>query len=108
VSTINSVVEGVGIADPASAEPSIEAEHLVKRYGETVAVAGVSFAVTQGEIFGYLGRNGSGKTTTVRMLTTLTRPSSGSARVAGVDIADARLVASTSASPCRTRRSTTP
>ena len=92
MSTINSVVEGVGIADPAPAEPSIEAEHLVKRYGETVAVAGVSFSVTQGEIFGYLGRNGSGKTTTVRMLTTLTRPSSGSARVAGVDIADARLV----------------
>jgi ABC-type multidrug transport system ATPase subunit len=52
----------------------------------------VTFAVARGEIFGYLGRNGSGKTTTVRMLTTLTRPSSGSARVAGVDIADARRV----------------
>jgi daunorubicin resistance ABC transporter ATP-binding subunit len=92
VSTINSVVEWIRIADPSSAEPSIEAEDLVKRYRETVAVVGVSFAVTQGEIFGYLGRNGSGKTTTVRMLTTLTRPSSGIARVAGIDIADARRV----------------
>jgi ABC-2 type transport system ATP-binding protein len=82
----------VGIADPPSPEASIEAEQLVKRYGDTVAVAGVSFTVARGEIFGYLGRNGSGKTTTVRMLTTLTRPSSGTARVAGVDIGDARRV----------------
>jgi ABC-type multidrug transport system ATPase subunit len=52
----------------------------------------VTFAVGRGEIFGYLGRNGSGKTTTVRMLTTLTRPTAGTARVAGVDIADARRV----------------
>jgi daunorubicin resistance ABC transporter ATP-binding subunit len=92
VSTINSVVEATGIADPPSGEPSIAAEHLAKRYGETVAVADVTFAVARGEIFGYLGRNGSGKTTTVRMLTTLTRPSSGTARVAGVDIADTRHV----------------
>jgi ABC-2 type transport system ATP-binding protein len=70
----------------------IEADQLVKRYGDTVAVAGVSFTVGRGEIFGYLGRNGSGKTTTVRMLTTLTRPSSGSARVAGIDIALVRRV----------------
>jgi ABC-2 type transport system ATP-binding protein len=85
---------------------SIEVEHLVKRYGETVAVAGVTFAVGRGEIFGYLGRNGSGKTTTVRMLTTLTRPSSGRANVAGADIADVRRCASRSASPCRTPHST--
>jgi ABC-2 type transport system ATP-binding protein len=93
VSTINTVV-GVGeeTADPPTAETSIEAEQLVKLYGDTVAVAGVSFAVGRGEVFGYLGRNGSGKTTTVRMLTTLTRPSSGTAAVAGVDIADARRV----------------
>jgi ABC-2 type transport system ATP-binding protein len=51
----------------------------------------VSLAVAGGEIFGYL-RNGSGKTTTVRTLTTLTRPSTGAARVAGIDIADARRV----------------
>jgi ABC-type multidrug transport system ATPase subunit len=93
VSTINSVVgAGRGTTDPPSAEATIEAEDLVKRYGGTVAVAGVSFAVGRGEVFGYLGRNGSGKTTTVRMLTTLTRPSSGRARVAGVDVGDARGV----------------
>jgi daunorubicin resistance ABC transporter ATP-binding subunit len=92
VPTINSVVTEATIADSTSADPAIEAEHLVKRYGETVAVADVSFAVTRGEIFGYLGRNGSGKTTTVRVLTTLTRPSSGTARVADVDITDTRWV----------------
>jgi ABC-2 type transport system ATP-binding protein len=92
VSTINSVAGDVESADPPSADASIEAEQLVKRYGDTVAVAGVSFAVAPGEIFGYLGRNGSGKTTTVRMLTTLTRPSSGRGQVAGINIADARRV----------------
>jgi daunorubicin resistance ABC transporter ATP-binding subunit len=92
VFTINSVVGGSEIANHPSADTAIEAEQLVRRYGETVAVAGVTFAVGRGEIFGYLGRNGSGKTTTVRMLTTLTRPTAGTARVAGVDIADARRV----------------
>jgi ABC-2 type transport system ATP-binding protein len=93
VSTINSVVgAAAATADAPSAGAAIEAEQLVKRYGETVAVAGVSFAVGKGEIFGYLGRNGSGKTTTVRMLTTLTRPSSGTATVAGVHITEARRV----------------
>ena len=82
----------MAIADSSSVDPSIEAERLVKRYGQTVAVSDVSFAVACGEIFGYLGRNGSGKTTTVRMLTTLTRPSSGTARVAGVDVSDTRRV----------------
>jgi ABC-2 type transport system ATP-binding protein len=92
VFTINSVVSEVEIANHPSAQTSIEAEQLVKRYGEMVAVAGVTFAVGRGEIFGYLGRNGSGKTTTVRMLTTLTRPTAGTAWVVGVDIADARRV----------------
>jgi ABC-2 type transport system ATP-binding protein len=86
------VSDGGETVGPASEEASIEAEQLVKHYGETIAVAGVSFTVGRGEILGYLGRNGSGKTTTVRMLTTLTRPSSGTARVAGVDITDARRV----------------
>jgi ABC-2 type transport system ATP-binding protein len=92
VSTIDSVVGERENADPPAAGATIEADQLVKRYGDTVAVAGVSFTVGRGEIFGYLGRNGSGKTTTVRMLTTLTRPSSGTARVAGIDIALARRV----------------
>lgn len=65
----------------------IEAKNLTKRYGDAVVVDGVSFAVPEGQVFGYLGRNGSGKTTTVRMLTTLTHPTAGSATVAGFDLA---------------------
>ena len=65
---------------------AIEAEHLVKRFGDTLAVDDVSFAVPQGTVLGLLGPNGAGKTTTVRMMTTLTRPTSGTARVAGHDV----------------------
>jgi ABC-2 type transport system ATP-binding protein len=66
--------------------PAIEADNLVKHFGETVAVDGVSFAVPQGTVLGLLGPNGAGKTTTVRMMTTLTTPTSGTARVAGFDV----------------------
>lgn len=66
--------------------PAIETDLLSRRYSDTVAVDEVSIAVAEGTIFGYLGRNGSGKSTTVRMLTTLLRPSSGGARVGGHDI----------------------
>jgi ABC-2 type transport system ATP-binding protein len=69
-----------------SQRPAIEAENLVKHFGETVAVDGVSFSVPQGTVLGLLGPNGAGKTTTVRMMTTLTRPTSGTGRVAGHDI----------------------
>ena len=65
---------------------TIEATHLAKHYGDVTAVSDVSFSVAPGEIFAYLGRNGSGKTTTVRMLTTLTRATSGTASVAGFDV----------------------
>ena len=68
------------------ASAAIKAVGLQKVYGEVEAVAGVTFEIAEGEIFAYLGRNGSGKTTTVRILTTLTRPTAGSATVAGVDI----------------------
>ncbi|MBI4463661.1 MAG: ATP-binding cassette domain-containing protein [Acidobacteria bacterium] len=64
----------------------VEVEGLVKRYGDLVAVNGVSFAVEEGEIFGFLGPNGAGKTTTILMLTTLLRSSGGRARVGGYDI----------------------
>ena len=64
----------------------IEAEGLVRRFGDLVAVAGVDLVVEQGEIFGFLGPNGAGKSTLVRMLTTLLRPSGGRARVAGYDV----------------------
>lgn len=73
-----------------SPAPTINAHGLSKNYGDITAVARVTFQVTEGEIFAYLGRNGSGKTTTVRMLTTLTRPTAGTATVAGIDIANSR------------------
>jgi ABC-2 type transport system ATP-binding protein len=65
---------------------AVEAVDLVKHFGKTVAVDGVSFAVPQGSVMGLLGPNGAGKTTTVRMLTTLSPPTSGTGRVAGHDI----------------------
>ncbi len=71
--------------EPASG-PAIEAVDLVKHFGETVAVDGVSFSVPAGSVLGMLGPNGAGKTTTVRMMTTLTTPTSGTGRVAGHDI----------------------
>lgn len=65
---------------------AIEVDHLVKKFGEFVAVNEVSFLVEENEIFGLLGPNGAGKTTLIRMLTTLTPPTAGQARVAGFDI----------------------
>jgi len=64
----------------------IEAEGLIKRFGPLTAVDNLSFKVDPGEIFGLLGPNGSGKTTTVRLLSCLISPSGGSARIAGFDI----------------------
>ncbi|HJR26422.1 MAG TPA: ATP-binding cassette domain-containing protein, partial [Acidimicrobiales bacterium] len=66
--------------------PPIEAEGLVRRYGDLVAVDGIDLVVQPGEIFGFLGPNGAGKSTAVRMLTTLLRPTAGWARVAGFDV----------------------
>jgi len=65
---------------------AIVAEGLEKRYGKVQALAGVTFSVRRGEIFGLLGPNGAGKSTTVRMLTTLTKPDAGRAFVAGHDV----------------------
>ena len=69
-----------GQADP------IVAEGLVRRFGDVLAVDGIDLRVGAGEVFGFLGPNGAGKSTTVRMLTTLLRPTSGRARVAGHDV----------------------
>lgn len=66
--------------------PAIEAIDLVKRFGDNTAVDGVSFSVPPGTVLGMLGPNGAGKTTTVRMMTTLTKPTGGTARVAGYDV----------------------
>jgi ABC-2 type transport system ATP-binding protein len=65
---------------------SIEVEALTKQFGSFTAVDHISFNVRRGEIFGFLGANGSGKSTTIRMLTGLLAPTSGSAKVAGFDI----------------------
>jgi ABC-2 type transport system ATP-binding protein len=69
---------------------AIEVVDLKKSFGEVDAVRGVSFEVAEGEVFGFLGPNGAGKTTTINMLCTLTRPSSGQARVAGHDVVTER------------------
>ena len=66
----------------------IEAEGLVRRFGDVVAVDGVDLVVDEGEIFGFLGPNGAGKSTIVRMLTTLLKPTAGRARVAGHDVVE--------------------
>jgi ABC-2 type transport system ATP-binding protein len=65
---------------------AIEAHGLVKHFGDIHAVNGIDLRVRPGQVFGFLGQNGSGKTTTVRMLTTLLRPTAGDARVAGFDV----------------------
>lgn len=66
---------------------AIDVRHLSRRFGSFTAVDDVSFTVGRGEIFGFLGSNGAGKSTTIRMLCGLLRPTSGSARVGGVDVA---------------------
>ena len=65
---------------------ALEVERLTKRFGDFTAVDHISFTVREGEIFGFLGANGAGKTTAMRMLCGLSRPTSGEARVAGFDV----------------------
>lgn len=66
---------------------AIHTENLTKRFGPFVAVDAISFDVYEGEIFGFLGANGAGKTTAMRMLCGLSRPTSGTAIIAGMDMA---------------------
>jgi ABC-2 type transport system ATP-binding protein len=70
----------------SSADPAVQVAGLTKDFGTTRALDGASFEVGRGEIFGLLGPNGAGKTTTMRILLTLLRPTSGTARVAGLDV----------------------
>ncbi len=67
-------------------QPVIQTHNLTKFYGKTRALDGLDLAVGRGEIFGFLGPNGAGKTTTCRILTTLTKPTSGTASVSGFDV----------------------
>ena len=66
--------------------PVIDAQHLSRRFGDLVAVRDVSMQVEHGEIFGVLGANGAGKSTTLRMLVGIVTPTSGSATVVGHDV----------------------
>ena len=70
----------------ADAEIAIRANGLTKHFGDIHAVNGIDLRVPQGQVFGFLGQNGSGKSTTVRMLTTLLRPTEGDAWVGGLDV----------------------
>src|SRR5712675_3544559 len=69
-----------------AAQPVIKAEKLTKRFGDFVAANGLTFEVDAGEIFGFLGANGAGKTTAMRMLCGLSIPSAGKATIAGFDV----------------------
>ncbi len=66
--------------------PAIEVRELTRRFGRFTAVDAVTFEIRRGEIFGFLGANGAGKTTAIRMLTGLLQPTSGDARVDGLDV----------------------
>ena len=78
-----------GARQRASTEWAIEAEGLTKRFRHTTAVDGLELHIERGEIFGLLGPDGAGKSTTIRMLCALIRPSAGTARVAGYDVVKA-------------------
>ena len=67
-------------------EPAIRVRELTRRFGSFTAVRAISFEVARGEVFGFLGANGAGKTTAIKMLTGLLLPTSGEARVAGYDV----------------------
>jgi len=72
---------------------AIETINLTKYYDELLAVDHINFEVQKGEIFGFLGPNGAGKTTTIRMLTSLTKPSEGTAKIFGYDIQSQTIAA---------------
>jgi ABC-2 type transport system ATP-binding protein len=83
------MVRPTGVSSP-SMTTAISVENLRKSFGDLEAVRGVGFEVEAGEVFGFLGPNGAGKTTTINMLCTLTKPTSGRARVAGFDVVSER------------------
>lgn len=73
-------------AQPASAESAVAVRGLAKRFGSTEALGGITFHVGHGELFGFIGPDGAGKTTLFRILTTLLVPDEGEARVLGMDV----------------------
>src|SRR3989304_4038635 len=83
--TIESVIAGILPAPAADTSPVIHVLGLVKRYGDTTAVDGISFEVRRGEVFGILGPNGAGKTTPLEMIEGLRKPDSGRITLLGLD-----------------------
>src|SRR6476620_10470286 len=74
-------------------QPVVEVRGLTKKYGRVVALDGLTMSVERGQILGFVGPNGAGKTTTIKILVGLTRPSGGSASVAGADcVREARAI----------------
>src|SRR3989475_8929554 len=71
---------------PGQSGKIVQVENLTKKYGDNVAVNGISFSLTKGEIFAFLGPNGAGKTTTVEILECLRNPTGGQAKVIGYDV----------------------
>ncbi len=87
--SLGTVAAQVGVTEvggEAAPEAALRAEGLVKRFGAAVALAGVSFEVAPGEVFGLAGANGAGKTTLLKVLAGLCRPDQGWAEVAGADV----------------------
>ena len=82
----------------------IACENLTKRFGHFTAVDHVSFSIAKGSIFGFLGPNGSGKTTVIRMLCGLLEPSDGRASIAGFDVARETAKIKNLIAAVRTRR----
>ena len=76
------------MSERASVEYPVVAQRLVRRFGDIEAVSGIDLSIAVGEVFGFLGPNGAGKSTTVRMLTTLLKPTEGSAQIAGHDVVE--------------------
>ncbi len=64
----------------------IQVKHLSKHYNDLIAVNDISFSVNQGDVYGFLGQNGAGKSTTIRMLLTLIEPTTGSIELFGMDL----------------------
>ena len=79
---------GTDDAGPTSSGRAIETDGLTKRYGDVDAVVDLDLSIDHGQIYGFLGPNGSGKTTTMRLLTTLLTPTSGRAWIDGVPVSD--------------------
>src|SRR5438034_10296118 len=71
---------------PGQSDRVVQVENLSKKYGDNVAVNGISFNLTKGEVFAFLGPNGAGKTTTVEILECLRNPTGGQALVLGYDV----------------------